>query len=141
VTQVLIGLGSNIEPEHHLSQAAASIRQAFQEVSFSSVYQTKAVGMDGDDFLNACCLCEHDLSHDVFLAWLKKLEDEHGRDRSEGSWKPRTLDLDILQIDGQVQDDDLYKYAHVCVPASELIECNPSGHAEFAEIIKVALNL
>ena len=141
MTQVLLGLGSNIEPERHLTEAAVSIRAAFKHVIFSTVYQSKAVGMDGDDFLNACCLCEHDLSNDVFLAWLKKLEDAHGRDRSEGSWKPRTLDLDILQIDGQVQDDDLYRYAHVCVPASELIDCNPSVDAKLTDVSQVALRL
>ena len=139
--KVLIGLGSNIEPDRHLTQAASSIREAFKCVSFSSVYQSKAIGMDGDDFLNACCLCEHDWSNEKFLQWLKSLEDEHGRDRSEGSWKPRTLDLDIIMVDGFVQDDDLYRYAHVFVPASELVDCSSSQDVQLTDVLVIDLVL
>ncbi|MDX8388680.1 MAG: 2-amino-4-hydroxy-6-hydroxymethyldihydropteridine diphosphokinase [Ghiorsea sp.] len=137
----LIGMGSNIDPETHLTAASHKLRGHFEGVRFSSVYSSKAVGMDGDDFLNACCVFEHDLSHDELLIWLKKLEDEYGRDRSEGSWKPRTLDLDILMIDGDVLDDDVYRYGHAFVPASELVQLKQPGNAEFAEVVKVDLNL
>jgi 2-amino-4-hydroxy-6-hydroxymethyldihydropteridine diphosphokinase len=121
MTRVLLGLGSNIEPERHLLAAAQEIRQRFPSVRFSAAYRSAAVGMEGDDFLNACCLivCGESLSE--LERWLKGLEDKHGRDRSEGSWKPRTLDLDILMADDQVLDDDLFRYAHVYVPARELI--------------------
>ena len=77
----------------------------------------------------------------LLLTWLKKLEDEYGRDRSEGSWKPRTLDLDILVIDGDVLDDDVYRYAHAFVPASELMQLNRLEGTEFAEVTKVNLSL
>ena len=58
----------------------------------------------------------------ALVNWCKALEDAHGRDRSEGSWKPRTLDLDLLMYDEEVLDDDLFRYPHVYVPASELID-------------------
>jgi 2-amino-4-hydroxy-6-hydroxymethyldihydropteridine diphosphokinase len=139
--KVLIGMGSNIEPEKHLQAAAEAIGQAFSNVKFSTVYQSEAVGMEGDDFLNTCCLFEHDLSHEQLLFWLKSLEDYYGRDRSKGSWKPRTLDLDILMVDGEVLDDDVYRYAHVFVPASELVQLIRRKDAEFAAVTKVDLNL
>ncbi len=122
MTTALIGMGSNIQPEMHLKRAARKIRDTFPKVCYSKVYQSAAVGMDGDDFLNACCLLMHVPSQEVLLQWLKKLEDAHGRDRSKGSWKPRTLDLDMLMYDGDVLDQDAFSYAHVFVPASELIE-------------------
>lgn len=123
MTAVLLGMGSNIEPEQHLKDAAAAIFKQFANAQFSSVYQSAAVGMDGDDFLNACCLLKHDMNADVFVVWLKSLEDEHGRDRSQGSWKSRTLDLDVLMVDGEVTDKDFYKYGHILIPASELVQC------------------
>jgi len=120
MTSVLLGMGSNIHPEQHLKDAANAIRQQFSNVLFSAVYQSTAVGMEGDDFLNACCLLEHDMAAKAFVTWLKNLEDEHGRDRAKGSWKPRTLDLDVLMLDDEVVDEDFYKYAHITIPALEL---------------------
>ena len=134
MTTVLLGMGSNINPETHLKDAAKALKTKFSTVKFSAVYQSAAVGMDGDDFLNACCLFEHDLAQAELLVWLKALEDKHGRDRSEGSWKPRTLDLDILMVDENIVDDDFYKYGHVYLPASELVTCVSKDEAQFAPI-------
>jgi len=128
MAQVLIGMGSNIEAEMHLMQAATALRACFGEVQFSSVYQSPAVGMDGDDFLNACCVFDSDLSEEQIKKCLKGMEDAQGRDRSKGSWKPRTLDLDILMYDGRVIDEELYRYAHACVPASEVMDIDVPAH-------------
>ena len=118
----LIGMGSNIDPERHLAAAATAIRRLFPGASFSKVYRSAAVGMDhAEDFLNACCALQSDMSVAALSAWLKELEDEHGRDRSQGSWKPRTLDLDLLMAGDNVLDDELFSYAHAYVPARELI--------------------
>jgi len=138
---VLLGLGSNIEPEFHLSQAAVALRALLPEVQFSSVYRSKAVGMDGDDFLNACALLKGVNDVEVLQVWLKALEDQHGRDRSEGSWKPRTLDLDILMVDEALLEEDVYQYAHVLVPASELIPCKAIAGKAYALVKKVELEL
>ncbi len=141
MTRVLLGLGSNIEPEQHLKDAANSLRDKFSSVRFSLVYQSAAVGMDGDDFLNACCLLESHLSQTELLLWLKGLEDKHGRDRSSGSWKPRTLDLDILMVDETVVDDDFYKYGHVYLPAAELVHCKTIDEKIFADLTRTSLIL
>ncbi|ATX78777.1 2-amino-4-hydroxy-6-hydroxymethyldihydropteridine diphosphokinase [Mariprofundus aestuarium] len=127
MSEVLIGMGSNINPEFHLQKAAAALRCEFDAVCFSSVYRSEAVGMQGADFLNACCRFESELSPDRIKARLKELEDAQGRDRSEGSWKSRTLDLDVLMYDGEVLDDELYRYAHAYVPAAELVAVKSPG--------------
>jgi len=121
VTTVLLGLGSNIEPEMHLQWAAQQLRRQFCTVRFSAVYCSPAVGMDGDDFLNACCLLHTAMPLIELKTLLKQWEDERGRDRSRGSWKPRTLDLDVLMYDGDIVDDELMRYAHAYLPASELV--------------------
>ncbi|MES0372495.1 MAG: 2-amino-4-hydroxy-6-hydroxymethyldihydropteridine diphosphokinase [Mariprofundaceae bacterium] len=136
----LVGMGSNISPEQHLADAAAEIKKRFSDVKFSGVYQSKAVGMDGDDFLNACCLIGNVPDREELIGWFKSLEDEHGRDRSEGSWKPRTLDLDLLMFDGKVLDDDLYRYPHVYVPASELVDVELPA-LENSVVLKIELSL
>ncbi len=115
-------MGSNIEPGRQLQQAAAALRGVFGDVRFSSVYRSKAVGMQGDDFYNACCLLRTALGEASLRRELKRLEDIQGRDRSAGSWKPRTLDLDVLMYDGRIVDDELLRYAHAFVPAAELVD-------------------
>jgi len=118
----LVGMGSNIDPERHLVAAATAIRRLFPGACFSKVYRSAAVGMEhAEDFLNACCSLESDMTAAGLSARLKELEDEHGRDRSQGSWKPRTLDLDLLMAGEVVLDDELFRYAHAYVPARELI--------------------
>ena len=121
MAQVLIGMGSNIEPELNLVRAAIALRIQFDVITFSSVYRSAAVGMAGDDFLNACCLFDTELSQQEINTLLKSVEDAQQRDRSEGSWKPRTLDLDLLIYDKRVVGDDLHLYAHAFVPAAELL--------------------
>ncbi|MBL4775890.1 MAG: 2-amino-4-hydroxy-6-hydroxymethyldihydropteridine diphosphokinase [Mariprofundus sp.] len=128
MAHVLIGMGSNIDAEHHLSLAAKALRLRFMDVHFSSVYRSAAIGMAGDDFLNACCLLETELSEHQLIDTLKAMEDAQGRDRSKGSWKPRTLDLDVLMYDGQVVGDEMQRYAHACVPAAEFVDVDlPDG--------------
>jgi len=117
----LVGIGSNIEPERHLKLAARLLRARFPGVRFSAVYRSAPVGMTGDDFLNACCLLDTGLSRTELKDALRSIEEAAGRDRSEGSWRPRTLDLDLLMVDGRVVDDDLFAHAHAYVPASELV--------------------
>lgn len=127
MAEVLIGMGSNIEPELNLALAAVALRSNFEGVCFSAVYHSAAVGMEGADFLNACCRLESELPASVVRSRLKALEDAQGRDRSKGSWRPRTLDLDLLMYDGEVLDDELYRYAHAYVPAAELVALDLPG--------------
>ncbi len=140
MAEVLIGMGSNIEPEENLLHAARALRDEFGSVTFSSVYRSAAVGMDGADFLNACCRFKSDLSAANIKEQLKKMEDMQGRDRSEGSWKPRTLDLDLLMHGGEVVDDELYRYAHAYIPASELVQIKlPAGDGALLDLTELRL--
>jgi len=139
--EFLIGMGSNIEPERHLLAAADALRAAYPEAQFSGVYRSAAVGMPGAaDFLNACCLLHSDMQKDAFATWLKQIEDAHGRDRSRGSWKPRTLDLDVLMAAGEIIDDELFHCAHAFVPARELIAL-PDSDIDISVLERVDLQL
>jgi len=118
----LIGLGSNIDPARHLKAAARAIRGQYPDAVFSRVYRSRPVGMSGENFLNACCRVQTDLDATAFENWLKSLEQAEGREASHDPWEPRTLDLDLLMLGGQTMDEGLLRYAHVCVPAAELVD-------------------
>lgn len=77
--------------------------------------------MSGADFLNACCRIETCLSFSAVKNWLREIEADCKRDRSHGSWKPRTMDLDLLMLKGEVVDKDIYRLAYLYQPARDLI--------------------
>ncbi len=140
MSSALLGIGSNIHPQDNLLFAAGALRSEFENVLFSPVYQSKAVGMEGDDFLNACCLMQGNFSLQNLGQWCKRQEDIRHRDRVDGSWRPRTLDLDVLMFDNQVIDDELYMFAHAFVPASTLVTLE-NKDMDMSVVTKVALTL
>ncbi|HEY0333384.1 MAG TPA: 2-amino-4-hydroxy-6-hydroxymethyldihydropteridine diphosphokinase [Stenotrophomonas sp.] len=93
---VLLSLGSNVAPEHHLRAAVQALRERFGTLQVSPAYRTPAVGFAGPDFLNNGVMLHSDLDLEALEAWLHALEDRHGRDRSGPRFSDRTLDVDVV---------------------------------------------
>jgi 2-amino-4-hydroxy-6-hydroxymethyldihydropteridine diphosphokinase len=102
VSTAWLSLGSNLEPERHLAEAAVALRARFGDVLFSPVYRTPAVGFDGPDFLNAAARIESELDVHALNDWLHALEDANGRQRGGARFASRTLDIDIVLFDDLV---------------------------------------
>jgi 2-amino-4-hydroxy-6-hydroxymethyldihydropteridine diphosphokinase len=125
---VYISAGSNVEPEKNLRLACKELEGTFGPLSRSSVYRTKAIGFDGDDFLNmVICFSTRD-GLDRIVAELERIELLSGRKQAASAFSPRTLDLDLLLYGEHVLDDprlslprtDITKYAFVLGPMAEL---------------------
>src|SRR6187455_1620807 len=97
-----LSLGSNVDPERHLTQALAELDAKFGGVVASRFLRTPAVGFDGPDFLNAAAIVETDLGIVELDAWLHALEDAHGRRRDVPRFSDRPLDIDIVFYDDLV---------------------------------------
>ena len=97
--RVYIGLGSNVDREKNIRHAIDGMRQVFGELELSPVYESAAVGFDGNDFLNlvAGFKTENELAEVVEA--LREIEDKLGRDRTQPRFSPRPIDLDILTYD------------------------------------------
>lgn len=129
---IYISIGSNIDPQRHIQLAMQELRDAFDHVRQSSCYESKAVGFDGDNFINLVAAAETTLTIEQVVARLHDIEDRHGRDRSGPRFSSRTLDLDLLLYDETVyrQDgieiprDEILKNAFVLCPLAEL---HPQG--------------
>lgn len=120
--QVIIGLGSNISPEENLRSALYLLGRYAPIEAISGVWQTRAVGSKGPDFLNAAVVISTPLSNDDLRNQiLRPVENLLGRVRTKDPNAPRTIDLDIVIANGELIDQDLWKYAHVCVPVAQLI--------------------
>lgn len=51
---------------------------------------------------------------------IRRIEAELGRVRGTDKNAPRTIDIDILIVDGSVTDKQIWERAHLAVPLSEL---------------------
>lgn len=97
MTRVWLSLGSNIEREKHIRAALRALRERFGALVVSPVYDSAAVGFAGNAFLNLVVGIDTTLSVGELAAWLRALEDAHGRVRERGrQFNDRTLDIDIL---------------------------------------------
>ncbi len=124
-----ISIGGNINPKKHIKSALEAIQQDFDSIRVSSVFESKAVGFQGDNFLNLVISVESALSIGDLNRYLHALEDKEGRVRTNGKdWDSRTLDLDILLygeeqgvIDGvELPRDEILEHAHVLRPLAEI---------------------
>ena len=108
--EVVIGLGSNIDPEVNLEQAVLELKSRFRVSKRSQWTQTKPIGIqDQPDFYNGALLMETELEQQSLKKELKQIEDILGRDRSLPKFGPRTIDLDILIWNKKVVDEDYYE--------------------------------
>ncbi len=109
---VYIGLGANLAssagpPEATLACAAERLGALGRVAARSRLYSTAPVGFaDQPRFLNAAVKLETALEPGALLDALMGIEAGFGRDRSGGLKNgPRTLDLDILLIEGEAVDE------------------------------------
>lgn len=105
MTRAFLGLGSNLgDREQYLAEAIDTLGDSVAAVS--SVYETEPVGGPSGQgpYLNLVVELDTDLDPREILAVCQRIESAAGRVRAE-RWGPRTLDVDVLWIDGEVLDD------------------------------------
>jgi 2-amino-4-hydroxy-6-hydroxymethyldihydropteridine diphosphokinase len=116
MSEVLLSLGSNVDPRRHLAAALAALRERFGALRVSPVYRTPAVGFEGPDFLNLGVAVDSDLEPVELNDWLHALEDRQGRRRDVPRFSSRTLDIDIVLFGDRVLDGP----GHLQVPRPDL---------------------
>lgn len=142
MTRAVLSIGSNLGDRlAHLR----SVVDALQPIRISPVYETAPWGgVEQEDFLNAVVIVD-DPATDAY-GWLARAhacEQAAGRSR-EVHWGPRTLDVDVIDVDGGVSaDPDLtlphpraHERAFVLVPWADV---DPgavlTGHGRVADLI------
>ena len=115
----ILSLGSNLgDRERNIREAVADIAAlaGVEVVRSSGLVETAAVKPDGVDtdapaYLNAVVEIATDLTPEVLLEGIARIETEHGRVR-ELRWGDRTLDIDIVAFADLVQDDPALSLPH-----------------------------
>lgn len=133
--QAYIALGSNIgDREATLLQAISRLDQleGVKVLRCSNLYETEPVGyLDQDQFLNMVIAVSSELKPENLLHAMLSLELELGRQRLIVNG-PRTIDLDLLWVEGTVMDTPdlilphprMFERAFVLVPLSDVVEKN-----------------
>lgn len=127
MTQVFVGIGSNVEPERHIRTAVHLLRERFGAVRVSPVYRNPAVGFDGDDFFNLVAGFGSEAGFEQVHTILEQIEAACGRVRGGPRYAPRTLDIDLLLYGDLVHENapilprkDLLRYAFVLKPITDI---------------------
>lgn len=99
MARIYISVGSNIDREHHIRAAVQELSAVFGVLQLSSVYESEAIGFQGDAFYNMVIAAETVLSVEAVIATFKQIEDRYGRVRDGIKYCGRNLDLDLLLYD------------------------------------------
>ena len=120
-----LSIGSNIEATKNIDFAIYELGLILSNIEISSYYKNRAVGFEGDDFINLVIAGDSSLGFEELNINLKKIEDSSGRNRSAPKFSARTLDIDIvLQFDDDeiiFESDEISKYDFVSKPLKELL--------------------
>ncbi|MCW8855191.1 MAG: 2-amino-4-hydroxy-6-hydroxymethyldihydropteridine diphosphokinase [Gammaproteobacteria bacterium] len=128
MARVFISLGSNIDRRVNTRAGIQALRAKYDDLRLSSVYESEAVGFEGDSFYNMVIALNTDDDVHQVAATLRQIEDDYGRDRSGPKFSSRTLDLDLLLYDDLIVDeqglqiprDEILKRAFVLWPLAEV---------------------
>lgn len=128
MTACYVSVGSNIDKEKNIEAGLVSLRETFGELTISPIYETEAVGFEGDNFFNLVVGFESHLSAHAIFEKLRELEFKHGRLPNSQKFTSRMLDLDLLLFGDDIIDDgilkiprlDIEKYHFVLQPLADI---------------------
>ncbi len=140
---VYLSLGSNIEAEKHLRLAISELHRRYGELRLSPVYRNKAVGFDGDDFLNMVVGVDVGSDVETMLEEIEVIHGLAGRRRGNSRFSSRPLDIDILLYGQRVSKappvtiprPDVLLYPFVLKPLCDVApdDVHPETGRSFAE--------
>ena len=125
--QVFVSIGSNIDPTNNIEEARIILGNLF-DCTFSGLYETRAEGFEGNDFINSVVGFETDLQLIELRDKLKQIEKKMGRTDIQKGMSDRIIDLDIILYGDQVIEDDdfdipskdIENYLFVLEPLAEI---------------------
>ncbi len=142
MSRAVLSIGSN---QGDRLARLRSVVETLHPVRTSPVYETAPWGgVEQDDYLNAILIVE-DPGTDAY-GWLARAHDcerAAGRTR-DVRWGPRTLDVDVIDVDGTRNDDPgltlphprAHERAFVLVPWADVDpDATLTGHGRIADLI------
>lgn len=120
--EVVVSLGTNIEPERNFELAVAALREQVTLVRASEPRWTRPREFaDQPDFLNGAVLARTPLDAETLKARLMAIEADLGRVRTGNKAGPRTIDLDIVIWNRRVVDEHVREWDFLRTAVAELL--------------------
>ncbi len=128
MAKAYLSIGSNLARERNIALAIARLKERYGQLELSSVYESEAVGFDGDAFYNLAVGLESEEPPAQMVRFFRAIERESGRARKSVKYGPRTLDIDLLLYDDRESAEnglelprpELTRYAFVLRPLAEI---------------------
>jgi 2-amino-4-hydroxy-6-hydroxymethyldihydropteridine diphosphokinase len=99
MAEVYVALGSNVSPEKYLRRALQSLAEHYPPLRVSPAYRNRAVGFEGEDFINLVVGFSTADSPARVRETLQSIEASCDRQPNAPKWAARTMDIDILLYD------------------------------------------
>jgi 2-amino-4-hydroxy-6-hydroxymethyldihydropteridine diphosphokinase len=142
MSEVFVGIGSNIEPEKNVRAAVQLLRRHAHIISVSTFYLTPPIDRpEQSPFYNGVARVDTALSIEEFKEFiLRRIENELGRKRTEDKYAARTIDLDVLLYDRREDcvDSEITERPFLAIPLFELAPNLkiPGLNREIKDIVK-----
>ena len=102
--RICLSLGANLGDAAETLRCVVTdmfVEDVIFDLQVSSMYETTPVGeIEQPNFYNLSIIASTNLEPVELLDYLQSLETRYGRERTL-NWGPRTLDIDIIDIDGE----------------------------------------
>lgn len=115
LTEVYLGLGSNIERERHLCAGLDALAGFLQGMTCSAVFESQPVGIKSGPFFNLVVAAKTDLPLMELSRRLKLIEADNGRYAPDRKGLP--LDIDVLFYGDLVGD-----FEFLTLPRAEILK-------------------
>ena len=138
MVDIYLGIGSNIEAQKNIINSCERLKLDFPSMEYSPVFESAAVGFEGDNFLNLVGRfkstdldsnesSEAQNSLALLVKKLKSIENDLGRVRGGKKFSDRHIDIDVLLFGNliaktpiELPRDEILENAYVLWPLAEL---------------------
>ncbi|ACV27575.1 2-amino-4-hydroxy-6-hydroxymethyldihydropteridine diphosphokinase [Kangiella koreensis] len=124
---IFISIGSNQDAARQIRFGMQRLDEMFSHLKLSKVYESEAVGFEGDNFLNLVAKAETQMTIAQVEQVFKAIEKEAGRRRDGEKFSDRALDIDLLSYDEVVCEQpirlprgEILYHAFVLQPLAEI---------------------
>ncbi|MDF1837557.1 MAG: 2-amino-4-hydroxy-6-hydroxymethyldihydropteridine diphosphokinase [Planctomycetota bacterium] len=136
MNSAIVALGSNINPSTNMAEATCLLDGLGTVIASSPLIWTKPQGFaDQDRFLNGAAQIQTPLDQVELVTALKGIEAQLKRVKTVNRAGPRTIDLDLIQFNGQVQDPHYTGHSYLRLPVCAVLSKgdHPLSEAQSAD--------